>query len=167
MMPVFLIGYMGSGKSTIGYELSKMIKCSFFDLDLLIEEEMGMSVSDVFDQKGEFFFREKERDVLTNYDFSSRSIIATGGGTPCFFGNQNFMNSVGHTIYLKISCHELVNRLKGDKKRPLLYNQKLNLEEFIFQEISERAQYYEKSHYVIESDNILISQVQEIINKIK
>ena len=80
-MPVFLIGYMGSGKSTIGYELSKMIKCSFFDLDVLIEEEMGMSVSDVFDQKGQFFFREKEHDVLTNYNFSSRSIMDSGGAT--------------------------------------------------------------------------------------
>jgi len=167
MTPVFLIGYMGSGKSTIGYELSKMMKCSFLDLDLLIEEKVGMSISDMFDQKGEFFFREKERDVLTNYNFSSRSIIATGGGTPCFFGNQNFMNSIGHTIYLKISYHALVNRLKDDKKRPLLYNQKLKLEEFVFKEISERAEYYENSHYVIESDNILISQVQEIINKIR
>tara|TARA_B100000530_G_C15803531_1_gene426580 strand:+ start:20 stop:523 length:504 start_codon:yes stop_codon:yes gene_type:complete len=167
MIPVFLIGYMGSGKSTIGKELSKMMGLSFFDLDVLIEEEIDMTIAELFHEKGEDFFRKKEHDILTNYNFNSCSIIATGGGAPCFFDNQYFMNSIGYTIYLKISCHELTNRLKRDQKRPLLYNQKLNLKEFVSQQISERKKYYENSHSIIESDNILISQVQEIVNQIR
>ncbi len=166
MMPVFLIGYMGSGKSTIGYELSKIMGLSFLDLDVLVEDEIGMSIAEVFHRKGEFFFRKKERDILTNYNFNSSSIIATGGGTPCFFDNQYFMNSCGYTIYLKISCHELTNRLKGDEKRPLLYDQKMNLKKFICRQIAQREQYYANSHSIIESDNILISQVQKIVNQI-
>ena len=166
MMPVFLIGYMGSGKSTIGYELSKIMGLPFLDLDLLIEEEIGMSIAEVFHVKGEGFFRKKERDILTKYNFNSSSIIATGGGTPCFFGNLYFMKSLGYTIYLKISCHELANRLKRDRKRPLLYNKKMNLKNFICQQLSEREHYYASSCSIIESDNILISQVQKIVNQI-
>lgn len=166
MMPVFLIGYMGSGKSTIAYELSKMMQLSFLDLDTLIEKEIGRSISDIFSVQGERFFRNKEHYILTNYNFTPYSIIATGGGTPCFFDNQNFMNSIGHTIYLKISFNELMSRLIIDKKRPLLHDKKINLKEFVSRQISEREQYYEKSHYIIESDNISADEVQKIINTI-
>ena len=141
MMPVFLIGYMGSGKSTIAYELSKMMQLSFLDLDTLIEKEIGRSISDIFSVQGERFFRNKEHYILTNYNFTPYSIIATGGGTPCFFDNQNFMNSIGHTIYLKISFNELMSRLIIDKKRPLLHDKKINLKKIysLFLQQQERA----------------------------
>ena len=165
-MPVFLIGYMGSGKSTIGASLSQFMNLDFIDLDILIEKKISMSIDQIFSQKGEDFFRKKEHKILTNYSFKSNSIVAVGGGTPCFYDNHDFMKSIGHTIYLKVSCDELASRLQLDRKRPLLFNNKLNLKDFIHLEINHREEYYQMSNYVIESDSILINQVQKIVNKI-
>jgi len=165
-MLVFLLGYMGSGKSTIGAGLSKIMNLDFIDLDILINKNTKMSIHQIFSQKGEDFFRKKEHEILTNYRFKSNSIVAVGGGTPCFYGNHDFMKSIGKTIYLKVSSNELVSRLKLDKKRPLLFNNKLNLKDFIDLEINHREEYYRMSNYILESDNILINQVEKIVNKI-
>ena len=165
-MSVFLIGYMGSGKSTIGNGLSVIMNIPFFDLDSVIEQQTGFTIRNMFREKGEYFFREKEHAVLTSLNLDKKSIIATGGGTPCFFDNHNFMKKMGSTLYLKVSPNELCNRLKLDDKRPLLFNNKLNLKDFIDLEINHREEYYRMSNYILESDNILINQVQKIVNKI-
>ena len=125
-----------------------------------------MSITQIFHQKGEEFFRKKENSILTNYNFDSNSTIATGGGTPCFFSNHQFMKSIGYTIYLKVSSNEIIHRLQLDEKRPLLFNNKLNLRDFINQQLDNREKHYQMSNYVIESDNILVEQVQKLINKI-
>ena len=130
-MPFFLIGYMGCGKSTIGKKVSDRLGIPFLDLDLLIEKEIGMNIGDIFSKKGEGFFREKEKYVLNNYVFKSNVIVAVGGGPPCFYNNHSFMKATGITIYLKVSPDELVNRLQLDDKRPLLFNNKLNLKDFV------------------------------------
>ena len=164
-MLVFLIGYMGSGKSTIGYELSNIMNMSFIDLDNLIEQKESMSITQIFSQKGEDFFRKTESSILTNYNFNPNSIIATGGGTPCFFNNHDFMKSIGYSIYLKVSANEITDRLQLDKKRPLLFNNKLNLRDFINQQLDNREKHYQMSNYVIESDNILVAEVYKVIKR--
>ena len=163
-MPFFLIGYMGCGKSTIGKKVSDRLGIPFLDLDLLIEKEIGMNISDIFSKKGEGFFREKEKYVLNNYVFKSNVIVAVGGGTPCFYNNHSFMKAKGITIQLKVSTDELVNRLQLDDKRPLLFNNKLNLKDFVISNLSMREKEYMKSHYIIESDNISINDICKVIN---
>ena len=163
-MSFFLVGYMGSGKSTLGKKVSEILNLSFLDLDDLIEKDVDMSIHDIFNKKGEVFFRKKEREVLLNYDFASNAIIATGGGTPCFYNNHNFIKSIGTMIYLKVSPNEIVKRLQFDNKRPLLFNNKLNLYKFVNQQLSSRECYYSMSDYILESDNILIDELLAIIN---
>ena len=165
-MSVFLIGYMGSGKSTIGNGLSAIMNIPFFDLDSVIEKKIGMPIHNIFREKGEHFFREQEHSILTNLNLGNKSIIAAGGGTPCFFDNHNFMKKMGSTVYLKVTPNELCNRLQLDDKRPLLFNNKLNLKDFVHEQLFEREKYYQMSDYTIESDNISINQVHELVNKI-
>ena len=101
-MSVFLIGYMGSGKSTIGNGLSVIMNIPFFDLDSGIEKQTGFTIDNMFQEKGEYFFREQDHSILTNLNLDNKSIIAAGGGTPCFFDNHNFMKKMGSTVYLKV-----------------------------------------------------------------
>jgi shikimate kinase len=121
-MRIFLIGYMGSGKSMMAPELAKALRLHAHDLDKIIEAEAWMSIKDVFKKKGETFFRQLERDALGNYirhhdDF----VMATGGGTPCFFENMDLMNEAGITIYIKVEPLELYRRLKEQKgERPMI-----------------------------------------------
>ena len=163
-MLFFLVGYMGSGKSTLGKQISKILNRPFLDLDDLIEKDLGMSISDIFHKKGEVFFRKKEHEVLMNYDFEFNSIIATGGGTLCFYNNHDFIKSIGNMIYLKVSTNEIIKRLQLDNKRPLLFNNKLNLNRFVDQQLSNREQYYLMSDYILDSDNILVDELLAIIN---
>lgn len=162
-MPIFLIGYMGCGKSTIGNNLSQIMKAQFTDLDNLIEKEIGLDICNIFHQKGEHFFRKKEHYYLTSINYSQNMIVAVGGGTPCFFDNMHFMNNIGVTIYLKVSFEELVSRLQFSNSRPKLFNKKVNLEDLIKEQLIEREKYYLKSHHVIESDSISTEQVYQIL----
>ena len=166
-MPIFLIGFMASGKSSIGRELSKITEGSFIDLDCEIEKEIGMSISDIFLKKGENFFRNIESDFLKNIDFNDKDIVASGGGTPCFFDNHYFMQSIGYTIYLKVSVDELLKRIKYNNDRPLLNNNKLNLRDYVTGELLKREPYYQMSNYIIDSDSISVDQIYELIQKIK
>ena len=164
-MPIFLIGYMGSGKSKIGNDLSQIMNVPFVDLDNLIEQELGLGICDIFNQKGESFFRQQEQYHLTSLNYTKYMIVAVGGGTPCFFDNMHFMNSVGLTIYLKVSCKELVNRLQFNNSRPLLLNKKVNLQDLVKEQLIEREKYYQNSQYVIESDAISIEQVSQLLKQ--
>ena len=166
MTPIFLIGYMGSGKSTLGRKLAQEMNVEFLDLDILIEKGLGLKINEIFLKKGESFFRQKERDYLTKYCLDTQSIVATGGGTPCFFDNNNIMNSKGITIYLKVSCHELVRRLQFNQNRPLLFKNKLNLKDFVNNQIIERERHYQKSQYIIESDCISVNQIYDLLKNI-
>lgn len=165
-MPIFLIGYMGSGKSTLGRNLEKHMDIEFIDLDRVIEKDLGLQIPHIFREKGESFFREKEHAILTSLNCANNTIIATGGGTPCFFNNHNCMKKMGSTIYLKVTPIELYKRLQFDNKRPLLFDNKLNLQDFINEQLLEREKYYQMSDYTIESDGISVNDVYKLINKI-
>ena len=108
MKRVFLVGYMGAGKTTVGKELAKLAGLSFIDLDYYIEGRYHKAVSQIFAERGEEAFREIERNMLHEVAEFEDVLISTGGGAPCFFDNMEFMNASGTTVYLKVSVEELV-----------------------------------------------------------
>lgn len=150
-MKIFLIGFMGSGKSTIGRKLALFLQYRFIDLDKLIEDKAGMSIADYFRQHGEDNFREFERDVLQQTVFPENVVIATGGGAPCYFNNMDWMSEEGKVIYLHMEPKALAHRLKNSKtERPLIQN--LNQEElvdFITEKLAGREAFYRKAHYLV------------------
>lgn len=157
MEKTFLIGYMGSGKTTYGRLIAKELDIPFVDLDAYIEGKHSKSITELFEELGEKQFRVIERDclreVVQQYD---RCLIATGGGTPCFYDNMDFMNSVGDTIYLRTSVRELRDRLKMSRsKRPLLHQKtSRDLELYIAGMLEKREPCYLRSKYILDTDDL-------------
>lgn len=156
-MKIVLVGYMGSGKSTVGKLLAKELDYTFLDLDEVLENRMGSSISDIFMSRGEVFFRKEEhrllKDVLTE---SSSFVLSTGGGTPCYSGNMDSMLQLADAVfYLKVSIPGLVKRLMKEKEqRPLIRNiNDADLPEFIGKHLFERNNYYLRADHIIECDN--------------
>lgn len=150
MNRIFLIGYMGSGKTTIGKLVAERMGYSFIDMDHHIEASQFKTVSQIFAELGEDGFRELERKCLREVSEFEDVIIATGGGAPCFFDNAEYMNRHGMTIYLKLSVEELAKRLEiiGFSQRPLLAGKNsAELRQFIAEGLSKRILYYEKATY--------------------
>ena len=150
-MKIFLIGFMGSGKSTMGRKLANFLHYEFVDLDKLIEHKAGMSIAEYFSKNGEESFRELERDTLQQTEFNNNAVIATGGGVPCYFDNMDWMYKEGKVVYLSMEPKALADRLKHSKvSRPLIKD--LNQEElieFINQKLTSRDVYYKKAHYIV------------------
>nr|CUV01044.1 Shikimate kinase [Cellulophaga sp. An8] len=152
-MQIVLIGYMGSGKSTVGKELAKQLKINFLDLDSYIEQKYEMTISELFSAKGEIFFRKAEI-VCLNEVFASKEdfVLSTGGGTPCYGDNINVMTSnTKNVFYLNVPIPELIKRLVKEKEhRPLIANIPENeLPEFLGAHLFERSYFYTKAHHTI------------------
>lgn len=147
-MRIFLTGFMGSGKSYLGKLLATRLGFGFVDLDDLIEARMGMPIFQIFEQLGEPAFRKAEAECLRSLAVRGQIVVATGGGTPCFFENLNWMNENGVTIYLATSPLVLAQRLLSEKaKRPLLAHLQDNaLKNFIEGKLTERREFYERCH---------------------
>lgn len=164
---IYLIGFMGSGKSHIGKLLSLKMGYNFIDLDVEIEKK-GMSISEIFNQKGEDYFRQLESEMLLKTINSTKTVISCGGGTPCFFDNMEWMNRNGITIFLNPATEILVERLKLEKeKRPLLLNKTEDeIYYFIEQLLERRIEFYQKANFEIkEADEIkIITKIKEIIS---
>ncbi|MGH9458770.1 MAG: shikimate kinase [Thermoanaerobaculia bacterium] len=137
-MKIYLIGFMGSGKTTIGRELGRRLGVPFFDLDDLVETSEGMSVKEIFGAKGEPYFRRRERDLLRTTKWVERGVIATGGGTFTFDENIQFIKSEGLSIYLSAPFAVLHGRI-GEKaaERPMFRDDAATLELF-----QHRLKYY-------------------------
>src|SRR5690606_8666855 len=120
--PLFFIGFMGCGKTTIGKKISRKSGIPFIDLDEQIVDKSGISIADYFALHGETQFRQLESDVLRAIPANQAKIVSTGGGAPCFNNNMEWMNENGITIYLKLSPAVLLKRLAGKEaiSRPLL-----------------------------------------------
>jgi shikimate kinase len=169
MKPIFLTGYMGSGKTTIGKTLADILGIQFIDLDKFIEQKYNRTISDIFTLEGETRFREIERECLCEVAKYEDAVIATGGGTPCFFDNMHFINKNGKSIYLKLSVNQLTDRLKqiNDGTRPLIA--KLNdteLENHIAEQLEKREPYYKMAHNIVEAADI-DTCANRIIEKLK
>lgn len=147
---------MGSGKTTTGKRLSKKYGLDFIDLDHYIENHFFKTISQLFQEKGENGFREIERDLLREVADFENVIISTGGGTPCFFDNMEFMNRKGETVYLKASAAELSTYLcDACNDRPLLAQKnKEELFEYISETLEKREPLYSKAKYTIEARDI-------------
>ena len=148
---VFLIGFMGSGKTHWGRVVAEQLGCLFLDLDVFIEANEGMTISEIFSSSGENGFRELERDYLRQLAALPPAIVATGGGTPCFFDNMDWMKAHGVTIYLKTPPEVLFERLKNERlHRPLLKNlNDAGLREFIRERLELREPFYNRSDMVL------------------
>ncbi len=166
MPKIFLIGFMGSGKSTVGKQLASLLNYEFIDLDDLIEQNEQLAVNDIFVMKGEEYFRTKESFYLKSLDPIMNAVVATGGGTPCFSDNMKWMNEQGITVYLKANISVLSARLnKESDHRPLLKNiNENNLPDFITAKLKERERYYLQSKYVVDADKLDGESLLEQIN---
>ena len=138
-MRIFLTGFMGSGKSYAGKRLAERLDFSFIDLDEYLEEKENCSISSIFQEKGEAHFRNLERQYLHEMIQYEQIIISTGGGTPCFFDNMNWINNNGVSIFLQTSVEVIVQRLQKEKDhRPLIAGlSKEELSQFVSQKLED------------------------------
>ncbi len=170
-MKIILVGYMASGKSTIGKLISESLNVSFYDLDHLIETDLKLKVNEIFEQKGELFFRKKEREVLMDFlNTTDNYVLALGGGTPCYYDNFELYQSESiHSVYLKASVTTLLERLKSQiATRPLVARlNKEELQDFVAKHLFERNYFYHQVENVISIDNKKESEiVSEIVSKL-
>lgn len=152
MKRIILVGYMGSGKTTVGKALSKETGMMFYDLDWYIESRMRKSVSQIFAEKGEEGFRKIEYNMLHEVAEFEDVIISCGGGTPCFFDNMDYLNQQGDVVYLKATPETLYKHLLMAKvERPLLKGKSSEeLVAYITEHLKERAPFYEKARYTLD-----------------
>jgi shikimate kinase len=144
---IYIIGFMGSGKTTTGVKLAALLGWPFEDLDKSIEKNTGMTIPQIFAIHGETWFREVESKLLRNIDSHANTVISTGGGTPCYGDNMDFMLDTGLTLYLKLTPGQLKSRLSGThNKRPLLKDLgDEDLLSFIEEKLSIREKWYNRA----------------------
>lgn len=170
-MKIVLLGYMASGKSTIGRVLAEKMQIPFIDLDEYIEEKEGKTVSEIFENNGEIYFRKQEHVYLKELlEKQNKFILSLGGGTPCYAGNMDVLLSVNDvkSVYLKTNITTIVDRLTNEKsKRPLVARlNKDELSEFVAKHLFERSYFYNKATYKLIVDNKSIHETVEELEKL-
>ncbi len=164
-MRIYLIGYMGCGKTTLGRKLAATLKLTFIDLDIFLEEKYFRTIPQIFEEEGEAEFRRKEQNVLHEVSTFDDVIVATGGGAPCFFDNMEVMNNTGFCIFLDVDTDSLVNRLIHAKtERPIIKGKSPDeLHHFIDEMMLKRRPFYEKARYILKGSEIKPDQVIELL----
>ena len=165
-MKIFLIGFMGSGKTHWGTQLSAKVGLPFFDLDTVIIAKEKKQITEIFTEKGEEYFRYLEKAVLEELvEDNKEFIISCGGGTPCFFNNIQFMKNKGTVIWLNTQVDVLVNRLLKEKTtRPVLKDiADEELKPYIIKKILGRKLYYEQAHIIVNEESLSVDSFAEII----
>jgi shikimate kinase len=165
-MRIYLLGFMGCGKSTIGKKLAKHTGLHFIDMDDYIEKRNYKTVPQIFATEGEAEFRKKERRALEELSEFNDVIIATGGGAPCFFNNMDLMNKTGITVYLDIAPEILADRLKNSKTDRPLIKGKSNKEllEYINNTLKKRNKFYKKARVQLKDPDIDMKEVMDMIS---
>lgn len=156
MTRIFLLGYMGAGKTTLGKAFARKTGRSFIDLVWYIEERFHKTIGELFTERGECGFRELEAAMLREVGAFEDVIISTGGGTPCFFDNMEYMNRQGVSVFLSVSPEVLFKRLSAaTHSRPILQGKTSDeLYCFIVEKVGERMSYYSRAHYTFNADNL-------------
>lgn len=156
MTRIFLTGYMGAGKTTLGKAMAKVLQLSFVDLDWHIEERYHKTVGELFELHGESGFREIERKMLHEVAAFENVVISTGGGAPCFFDNMEYMNRQGITVFLDASVDILFDRLRvARSQRPILRNKNdEELKLFIRTALDRRLSFYNQAKYIFKTDEL-------------
>jgi shikimate kinase len=164
-MRIYLVGFMGSGKSSLGRRLAKKLDYHFVDLDTEVEQLSGMTIPDIFLRYGESHFRKLEEKALLSTSHLHKAVIATGGGTPCFFENMKFINEHGASVYLRMSPASLAYRLEhAQNQRPLVEN--YNGEEllvYIEEKLMEREPYYMQAKCIIKGETVKVDQIISLV----
>jgi shikimate kinase len=157
-MRIFLIGFMGSGKTHWGKQVAAKLNLPFYDLDEVIVLAEEQSVSDIFASKGEEYFRSREKQILEQLvDENESMVLSCGGGTPCFYNNIEFMKKYGAVVWLNTDVEVIMQRLLKERlKRPLLKDIKdEDLKHFIFKKLNERRMYYEQADVTIYQEDAI------------
>lgn len=166
-MRIYLIGYMGSGKTTVSKRLSSLMDLPSYDLDQLFEERFKIEISSFFEKYDEGLFRNLESQLLKETVNIENGIIATGGGTPCFYDNIDWMNSNGITVYLQMHPISIANRLSSSrKKRPLLASKSnTELVSFIRGHMRQRNIFYSQAHIIVKAESIDLDGLSMLIKQ--
>ncbi|KAA6336431.1 Shikimate kinase [termite gut metagenome] len=156
MIRIFLIGYMGAGKTTLGKALARKLNLSFVDIDWFMENRFHKRIRDLFEERGEAGFRELERKILHEVAEFEDVIISTGGGAPCFFDNMDVMNRKGSTVFLDVQPDVLFRRLRiTSASRPILKDKTdEELRTFIIQALEGRLPFYTQAQYTFNADEL-------------
>lgn len=172
-MRLFIIGYAGSGKSTIARRLTHDTGIRSVDTDKLVEQRVGASIADIFLYEGEEYFREAERSAIESIAAEGDVIVATGGGLPTWRDNMEWMNDEGVTIYLRRTAEQILKRLSdyGRQKRPMFRGKSdEELLEFMTQQMADRERYYAKAQYIIDcsvmSDDDIVNYITQLITRL-
>jgi len=168
-MKIFLVGFMGSGKTTIGRRLSERIGFDFVDTDCIIEMQQGLTIFEVFAQYGEASFREMERNILPEIQKIEYAVVSTGGGMPCYKDNMSVMRSIGKVVYLKTSPQALTRRLlRSHTERPLIKGKtEKELHQYIIDKLAEREPFYSRAHIVMQTENFKMEELLQALNLMK
>ena len=161
---IFLIGFMGSGKTSLGKQLAPRLKLNFLDTDLLIEEQEKSSIQEIFNLRGESHFRELENKLLQKICLLNKpTVFSTGGGMPIFNDNISHMKNNGVVVFLDVPIGMLHFRLKNDAKRPLLTSQE-NLKTFIESSLITRKPIYNQADLIVDASLNKSELMEKIIN---
>ncbi len=167
---IIFIGLMGSGKTTIGKQVSKALDMEFFDTDHAVEVKTGVNIATIFELEGEEGFRLREHSLLVDLMDNQKKVIATGGGIVLKGENRKLLRQLGTVVYLRSNIKDLILRLKNDKTRPLIQN--VNLDEKFNELFKQRDPLYiEVADYIIDTKNKKVSDIKneilELLNKCK
>lgn len=167
MTRIILVGYMGSGKTTVGRQLALALGVSFYDLDWYIEMRFHRTVAQIFAERGEEGFREIERNMLHEVAEFEDVVVSCGGGTPCFFDNMDYLNTMGQTVYLKASPEVLAAHLKmGKVERPLIKGKsEEELLAYIRESLQKREPFYSKAKHTLNVD--LLDNYEKIATSVE
>lgn len=170
MTRIFLIGYMGAGKTTLGKAFARAMGLTFVDLDWYIEERFHKSIRQLFAERGEEGFRELEKRMLHEAGDFEDVVISVGGGTPCFFDNMEYMNEAGETVFLDVNLQVLFRRLKVAKQQRPLLDGKTDeeLKAFIQEALQKRLPFYTKAKHIFNGERLEDRhQIQQSVERLK
>ncbi|MEO6287735.1 MAG: shikimate kinase [Dyadobacter sp.] len=163
MKNIILVGMMSSGKTTLGKKLARTLGYRFIDLDKLIEKDQQMDISSIFSQKGETYFREVESRVLKETATQKAIVLASGGGTPCFYDNMSLIKKMGISIFLNVPAADLARRIEnhGKDDRPILSGT-TSLQDTLQNKITERLPYYSQADMTLTGE-IEVKHLLEVL----